>query len=116
MGYSSSAALFVSSDGHSLQDKIGIIPVTQTIFTNFNMSLALITLIIITIINPLMRPTRKIEIKEINTNIFNINQKKTDSLSIKSKNRTLAQILENNRLISTFLWYILIIFLFFIFF
>ena len=115
MGYSSSAALFVSSEGHSLQDKIGIIPVTETIFTNFNITLALITLIIITIINPLMRPTRKIEIKEINTNIFNINQKKTDSLSIKSKNRTLAQILENNRLISTFAGASLL-FLFFIFF
>ena len=115
MGYSSSAALFVSSDGHSLQDKIGIIPVTETIFTNFNMTLALITLIIITIINPLMRPTRKIEIKEINTNIFNINQKKTDSLSIKSKNRTLAQILENNRLISTFAGTSLLFFIFYFF-
>ena len=115
MGYSSSAALFVSSEGHSLQDKIGIIPVTETIFTNFNMSLALITLIIITIINPLMRPTRKIEIKEINTNIFNINQKKTDSLSIKSKNRTLAQILENNRLISTFAGASLLFFIFYFF-
>ena len=70
MGYSSSAALFVSSEGHSLQDKIGIIPVTQTIFTNFNMSLALITLIIITIINPLMRPTKKTEIKEIDIPVF----------------------------------------------
>ena len=115
MGYSSSAALFVSSEGHSLQDKIGIIPVTETIFTNFNMTLALITLIIITIINPLMRPTRKIEIKEINTNIFNINQKKTDSLSIKSKNRTLAQILENNRLISTFAGASLLFFIFYFF-
>ena len=115
MGYSSSAALFVSSEGHSLQDKIGIIPVTETIFTNFNMTLALITLIIITIINPLMRPTRKIEIKEINTNIFNINQKKTDSLSIKSKNRTLAQILENNRLISTFAGTSLLFFIFYFF-
>ena len=65
MGYSSSAALFVSSDGHSLVDKIGIIPVTETIFTNFNIFLALITLMIITIINPLMRPTNKTEIKEI---------------------------------------------------
>ena len=74
MGYSSSAALFVSSEGHSLQDKIGIIPVTETIFTNFNMFLALLTLIIITIINPLMRPT-KTEIKEIDTTIFNINKK-----------------------------------------
>ena len=101
MGYSSSAALFVSSEGHSLQDKIGIIPVTETIFTNFNMSLALLTLIIITIINPLMRPT-KTEIKEIDTTIFNINKKKTDSFNINQKDRTLAQIIENNRLISVF--------------
>ena len=115
MGYSSSAALFVSSEGHSLQDKIGIIPVTQTIFTNFNMSLALITLIIITIINPLMRPTRKIEIKEINTSIFNINKKKNDSLNIKSKDITLAQVLENSRLISTFAGASLLFFIFYIF-
>ena len=114
MGYSSSALLFVSSEGHSLQDKIGIIPVTQTIFTNFNMSLALITLIIITIINPLMRPTRKIEIKEINTSIFNIN-KKNDSLNIKSKDITLAQVLENSRLISTFAGASLLFFIFYIF-
>ena len=115
MGYSSSAALFVSSEGHSLQDKIGIIPVTQTIFTNFNMSLALITLIIITIINPLMRPTRKIEIKEINTSIFNINKKKNDSLNIKSKDITLAQVLENSRLISAFAGASLLFFIFYIF-
>ena len=62
-----------------------------------------------------MRPTRKIEIKEINTNIFNINQKKTDSLSIKLKNRTLAQILENNRLISTFAGASLLFFIFYFF-
>ena len=115
MGYSSSAALFVSSEGHSLQDKIGIIPVTQTIFTNFNMSLALITLIIITIINPLMRPTRKIEIKEINTSIFNVNKKKNDSLNIKSKDINLAQVLENSRLISTFAGVSLLFFIFYIF-
>ena len=115
MGYSSSAALFVSSEGHSLQDKIGIIPVTQTIFTNFNISLALITLIIITIINPLMRPTRKIEIKEINTSIFNINKKKNDSLNIKSKDTTLAQVLENSRLISAFAGTSLLFFIFYIF-
>ena len=34
MGYSSSAALFVSSSGHSLEEQIGILPVTETIFTN----------------------------------------------------------------------------------
>ena len=62
MGYSSSAALFVSSEGHSLVDKIGILPVTETIFTNFNITLAIITLAIITIVNPLMRPLNKNEI------------------------------------------------------
>ena len=65
MGYSSSAALFVSSDGHSLQDKIGIIPVTETIFTNFNMTLALITLIIITIINPLIGLLVRLKLKKL---------------------------------------------------
>ena len=33
MGYSSSAALFVASENHSLIDKIGILPVTETIFS-----------------------------------------------------------------------------------
>ena len=70
MGYSSSAALFVSSEGHSLEEKIGILPVTETIFTTFNILLAIVTLVIITIINPLMRPTNKAEIREIDTNVF----------------------------------------------
>ena len=64
MGYSSSAALFVSSDGHITIDKIGIIPVTETIFNSFNITLALITLIII-IINPLMRPNVRLKSKKL---------------------------------------------------
>ena len=115
MGYSSSAALFVSSDGHSLVDKIGIIPVTETIFTNFNMFLALITLMIITIINPLMRPTNKIEIKEIDTNIFNLNNENNNFLNVNQKNRTFAQIIESNRLISLFTGFCLLFFIFYIF-
>ena len=115
MGYSSSAALFVSSDGHSLIDKIGIIPVTETIFTNFNMILALITLIIITIINPLMRPTNKTEIKEIDTNVFNLSNKNNDFLDINQKSRTFAQTIESNRFISLFVGLCLLFFIFYIF-
>ena len=115
MGYSSSAALFVSSDGHSLIDKIGIIPVTETIFTNFNMILALITLIIITIINPLMRPTNKTEIKEIDTNVFNFSNKNNDFLDINQKSRTFAQNIESNRFISLFVGLCLLFFIFYIF-
>ena len=64
MGYSSSAALFVSSADHSLIDKIGIIPVTDTIFNPFNITIAIFTLLIITIINPLMRLNNDSEIKK----------------------------------------------------
>ena len=70
MGYSSSAALFVSSENHILKDKIGVIPVTDTIFTSFNITIAILTLFVITVINPLMRPTTKNQIAEVDTNIF----------------------------------------------
>jgi len=36
MGYSSSAALFVATEGHALQTEMGVIPVTDTIFTTWN--------------------------------------------------------------------------------
>ena len=82
MGYSSSAALFVSSPNHSLIDKIGVIPVTDTIFNPFNITIALITLLIITIINPLMRPDNDSEIKEIDSNIFRLGDNNDISLSL----------------------------------
>ena len=114
MGYSSSAALFVSSEGHSLVDKIGVIPVTETIFTTFNITLALITLLIITIINPLMQPTKDTEIKEIDSNVFRIGYDK-DSNNLNQNIRTIAQRIENNRLITIFVGLILIFFISFIF-
>lgn len=112
MGYSSSAALFVSSDGHSLVEKIGIIPVTETIFTSFNIFLALITLFIITIVNPLMRPTDDSEIKEIDPNIFRFNNK-NDNENL--HHQTFAQIVENNKFISLFVGFCLLFFIFYVF-
>ncbi len=114
MGYSSSAALFVSSANHSLIDDIGIIPVTSTIFSTFNIILAFTTLIIITLINPLMRPIDKSEIKEIDPNVFRFNEDKKD-IDLSQNNKTVAQKIENNRLISLFVGLSLIFFIFFIF-
>ena len=114
MGYSSSAALFVSSEGHSLVDKIGVIPVTETIFTTFNITLALITLIIITIINPLMQPTKDTEIKEIDSNLFRIGYDK-NSNNLNQNIRTIEQHIENNRLITVSVGLILIFFISYIF-
>lgn len=102
MGYSSSAALFVSSAGHSLIDKIGVIPVTNTIFSSFNITVAIFTLLIITIINPLMRPDNDSEIKEIDSNVFRFSDKNEYS-DVNNNIRSPAQTIENSRLISFFL-------------
>ena len=98
MGYSSSAALFVASEGHSLVSKIGVIPVTDTIFNNFNITVALFTLLAITIICPLMRPSTEKEILEINTKLLNSTNKTKNRTEVK----TLAQTIENNRFLSIF--------------
>ncbi len=115
MGYSSSAALFVSSEGHSLVEKIGVIPVTETIFTSFNMFLALFTLFVITVVNPLMRPTNDSEIKEIDSNIFRFGDKNNNSDNLNQKDITFAQAIENNRLFSFFVGFCLLFFILYIF-
>ena len=96
MGYSSSAALFVASEGHSLVSEIGIIPVTETIFTGFNITVALLTLLTITIVCPLMRPSNVNEIIEIDTKLLKEKRKHKNTNDIKN----FAQRIENNRYLS----------------
>lgn len=69
MGYSSSAGLFVATPGHSLEAEIGVIPITETVFTLRNGLLALITLAVITVVCPLMRPPDK-ELTEIDPHLL----------------------------------------------
>ena len=109
-GVFSSAALFVSSADHSLINKIGIIPVTDTIFNPFNITIAIFTLFIITIVNPLMRPNNDSEINEIDSNVFRFTDK-NDSNNMNKKIRSPAQVIENNRFISFFLAISLLLFI-----
>ncbi len=60
MGYSSSSALFVATEGHILEESMGILPVTETIFTSWNIAIALVTLLAIAIVCPLMHPEKNI--------------------------------------------------------
>ncbi len=57
-GLSASAPLLVATPKHFLEKDIGIIPITQTIFHPFNLLLALVVLIALTIIGPLMHPRK----------------------------------------------------------
>ena len=90
MGYSSSAGLFVATAGHSLEAEIGIIPITETVFTLHNGLLALITLVIISAVCPLMRP-RDQEIIEIAPALLTEHVDEPDSVT---ERQTFAQYLD----------------------
>lgn len=57
-GLSASAPLLVATPKHFLEKDMGIIPITETIFHPFNLGLAAIVLIFLTIIGPLMHPKK----------------------------------------------------------
>lgn len=59
MGYSASAPLFVATPGHSLEQAVGIIPITQTIFTWENLAIIVAIVTALAIVYPLMRPEDK---------------------------------------------------------
>lgn len=110
MGYSSSSALFVSTPGHMLEEKIGVIPVTETIFSSFNIFMAVSTLIIISLINPLMKPSNNeiIEIKE--KDFIKIEGNITKDINVNTKN--ILYIIENTRYLSFLLGLALFFYIF----
>ena len=99
MGYSSSSALFVATPGHLLENKIGVLPVTETILSPINIVLALIALATITIVCPLMRPKNEDAIEIDSTLLTDDHQK-----SVEKKDKvTLVEKFENHRSLSIFL-------------
>ena len=99
MGYSSSSALFVATPGHLLENKIGVLPGTETILSPINIVLALIALATITIVCPLMRPKNEDAIEIDPTLLTDDHQK-----SVEKKDKvTLVEKFENHRSLSIFL-------------
>ena len=99
MGYSSSAGLFVATAGHSLEAEIGIIPITDTVFTLHNGLLALVTLAIICVVCPLMRP-REQELVEIDPALLKEHVEEPGSAT---GPRTFAQYLDGMRTLTLIL-------------
>ena len=99
MGYSSSAGLFVATAGHSLEAEIGIIPITETVFTLHNGVLALITLAVICMVCPLMRPDER-ELLEIDPALL---EEHVEEPAGAPERRTFAQYLDAMRPLSLLL-------------
>jgi|TARA_B110000444_G_scaffold260828_1_gene309438 short-chain fatty acids transporter len=98
MGYSSSSALFVATPGHLLEDRVGIIPVTETILSSTNIVLALLGLLIITVVCPLMKPDEK-DIIEIDPSLV----KEKRATPEPKDNMSFVEKFENHRALSVFL-------------
>lgn len=109
MGYSSSSALFVATEGHSLESQMGIIPVTQTIFSNFNIIVALLTLTIISIICPLMHP-QKDDIIKIDAEVLENHIDQSKPINDDRKN-TVGDLLDNSKILTFLFGFLLLIFL-----
>lgn len=62
-GLSASAPLLVATPKHFLEKEMGIIPITETIFHPFNLLLALVVLVFLTILGPLMHPKKGEEVE-----------------------------------------------------
>lgn len=80
MGYSGSAPLFVATPDHALIDQIGIIPVTQTIFSLGNIILALLTIALISIVCPLMQPKPE-EIITADSKLLAVNAERDETVT-----------------------------------
>lgn len=114
MGYSSSAALFVATPDHILEGQIGIIPVTETIFSSYNIILALLALTAISLICPLMHPDDE-EIIVLDKAI--IERQEAEHFEVKSEaieniaKKSIGQILDSSRVLTLLLGGLLLVFL-----
>lgn len=57
MGYSASAPLFVATPGHTLEDVMGVLAITETVFTWQNLSIIIATIVSLLVVCPLMHPS-----------------------------------------------------------
>ena len=55
-GLSASAPLLVATPGHFLQDRIGLIPITQTIFHPFNLALTVVVVVTLGVLAAVLHP------------------------------------------------------------
>ncbi|ASK36292.1 serine--pyruvate aminotransferase [Alcanivorax sp. N3-2A] len=98
-GLSASAPLLVNTQGHFLADKIGLIPVSQTIFSPFNLIAFLAYLILIPLVYRAMHPKDE-DIAEIADDEADAADAVADAKREKAEATTLAEKLENAALLS----------------
>tara|TARA_R110002110_G_scaffold406421_1_gene626567 strand:- start:421372 stop:422694 length:1323 start_codon:yes stop_codon:yes gene_type:complete len=95
MGYSASAPLFVATANHSMVDQLGVIPITETVFTAWNLGLAAAVLLGLTVLVAFLRPVDE-DVIELR---IDASEYKDEPLSLTDTHRPVAR-LENSRLVT----------------
>lgn len=81
LGLSSTIPLLISTKGHFLEDSMGVIPISETIFSPFSMIIFVILIISLPLVNGMIRPKGK---------IFSIAKK--DSQDIQEQDKKITKI------------------------
>lgn len=97
-GFSSAIPVTISTEGHPLQDQIGLVLLTDTIFSWPMVITSLITLTVLVIVMPLLHPSDPDKIVEIDRSVHRPTAKPTVVLS-DSDHRTVADRLNNSKII-----------------
>lgn len=99
LGLSSTVPLLISTPGHMLEEEMGLIPLSETIFSLPMLLTALVVIIALPLLNLLLHPKNKEEIIEYDKNLDIVVEEKVKEQSI-NEPVTIAYRLNNSRLTS----------------
>ncbi|MDH5856365.1 short-chain fatty acid transporter [Lampropedia aestuarii] len=100
LGLSATIPVLISTKGHSFEQQMGIIPLTETIFSPHILLTALVVLIVLPLVNASMHPKAGEKVTEISANIANDDAKSTPTESLLGDEKTFAGRLNNSRILS----------------
>lgn len=101
LGLSATIPVLISTKGHSFEQQMGIIPLTETIFAPHILLTALIVLIVLPLINAAMHPKVGENVVEISAELAsNVDARTSGAASLLGDEKTLAGRLNNSRILS----------------
>lgn len=96
-GLSGSIPLTAATPGNPMEKTAGLIPLTDTIFTGYNIFISVALLIVLPIMNRLMMPTGK-EVVEIDPQLFA--KEEVAATTAVPMEKTFATVMENSRILT----------------
>jgi short-chain fatty acids transporter len=100
LGLSATIPVLISTKGHSLEGKMGVIPLTETIFSPIILIVSLVVLITLPLLNAALHPKAGEKVIEIDPNLDAEPLKAGGAHSVLGDENTIASRLNNSRILS----------------